>query len=69
MENDATNAGLAALYDKHNSLAMSLTGGLKRDLTNMKAGDDELLKRIEGKRGRTVGSSAPCRQRWCIHLS
>ena len=28
VENDATNAGLAALHDKRNSLAMSLTGGL-----------------------------------------
>ena len=28
VEDDATNAGLAALHDKSNSLAMSLTGGL-----------------------------------------
>ena len=32
-----------------------LTLRRKRDLTNMKAGDDALLKRIEGKRGRTRG--------------
>lgn len=62
VENDATNAGLAALQNSKSGLTASLTGGLKRDLQNMKEGDDALLKHIEsasargsrGSRGRTV---------------
>ena len=46
VENDATVAGLKALDDK-DSLAATLTGGLKRKLENMQAGDDLMLKNIE----------------------
>jgi hypothetical protein len=58
VENDATNAGLEALQHAKSSLTASLTGGLKRDLQNMKAGDDELLKHIESVGSKKKKSSS-----------
>eukprot|EP00960_Hanusia_phi_P072464 767792-Hanusia_phi.AAC.1 len=46
VEDDATVAGLKALDDK-DSLAATLTGGLKRKLEDMQAGDNLMLKSIE----------------------
>jgi hypothetical protein len=48
VEDDATNAGLKALGSK-DSLAATLTGGLKKQLENMDTGDHELMARIEAK--------------------
>jgi hypothetical protein len=67
VEDDATNAGLEALQHAKSSLTASLTGGLKRDLQNMKAGDDALLKHIEsvGTKPTKKSSSKVCRP---LHL-
>jgi len=61
VENDATSAGLKALSSK-DSLAATLTGGLKTKIEDMNAGDKALMNKImaqtEGKSGASAKVSA-----------
>jgi len=61
VENDATSAGLKALNSK-DSLAATLTGGLKSKIEDMNAGDkalmDKIMSRTEGKSGAVAKASA-----------
>mmetsp|Transcript_27724 Transcript_27724/g.44610 ORF Transcript_27724/g.44610 Transcript_27724/m.44610 type:complete len:477 (+) Transcript_27724:1-1431(+) len=61
VENDATSAGLKALNSK-DSLAATLTGGLKSKIEDMNAGDkalmDKIMSRTQGKSGAVAKASA-----------
>ena len=57
VDDDATKAGLKALSST-NTLAATVTGGLKKQLENMNKGDSELLKKIDAQIGVKTASSS-----------